>query len=75
MASQILKYCILKTDMEFRYYLFLFLPVLVAFLVLYYLDDYLKRQVGNRMVVALIEVLIALLILFFGLGLAFSILA
>jgi hypothetical protein len=61
--------------MEFRYYLFLFLPVLVAFLVLYYLDDYLKRQVGNRMVVALIEVLIALLILFFGLGLAFSVLA
>ncbi|MES2882273.1 MAG: hypothetical protein V4676_09015 [Bacteroidota bacterium] len=61
--------------MAFTSYLLIIVPIALAFAVLYYLDEDLKRRVNNSFLKALLAIFIGLVILFFGLGYAVSVLA
>lgn len=52
--------------MEILAGIYFFLPVLVAFIVLWLLDSILTRRVGSRFIIDLIEVCVALIILAIG---------
>jgi uncharacterized membrane protein len=55
-------------------YLLILLPIILAFAVLYFIDADLERRINHPGLVAVVEVLIALMILIFGFRLALSIL-
>lgn len=52
--------------MELLIYIYLLLPVLIAFVVLWYLDSGLIQKIGRSYLVALIEVCVAMLIIAVG---------
>lgn len=52
--------------MEVLIYIYFLLPVLVAFVVLWYLDSVLIRKLDNSFIIALIEVCVAILIVGIG---------
>ena len=52
--------------MELLIYIYFLLPVLIAFVVLWYLDSGLIQKIGSSYLVALIEVCIAMLIIAIG---------
>ncbi len=60
--------------MAFTSYLLIIIPIALAFGVLYFIDDDLKRRVSNSFLKAVIAIFIGLVILFFGLGYAVSVL-
>lgn len=55
-------------------YLLILLPIVLAFAVLYFIDADLERRMDHPGLTAVIEILIALMILILGFGLALSIL-
>jgi uncharacterized membrane protein len=55
-------------------YLLILLPIVLAFAVLYFIDTDLERRMDHPGLTAVVEILIALMILIFGFGLALSIL-
>ena len=57
--------------MELLIYIYFLLPVLVAFMALWYLDSALIQKFDNSFIVALIEVCIAILIIATGEGIVF----
>lgn len=55
-------------------YLLILLPIVLAFAVLYFIDADLERRMNHPGLTAVLEILIALMILILGFGLALSIL-
>lgn len=55
-------------------YLLILLPIVLAFAVLYFIDADLERRMDHPGLTAVLEILIALMILILGFGLALSIL-
>jgi hypothetical protein len=56
-------------------YLFFGLPLVIAFLVLWFIDDAVEQRARNSFIAGLVEVAIVLVILGMGLGLAFYLLS
>lgn len=58
--------------MDWITYLLILLPIVLAFAVLYLIDADLERRINHPGLTAVVEILIALMILIFGFGLALS---